>query len=52
MTNTQPISMDTLPALRILIVDDNRTNLQILQVFLKNSATRQSVLKMASTPCA
>lgn len=35
MTNTQPISMDTLPALRILIVDDNRTNLQILQVFLK-----------------
>jgi PAS domain S-box-containing protein len=35
MTNTQPISINTLPALRILIVDDNRTNLQILQVFLK-----------------
>lgn len=35
MTNPAQIPTDELPALRILVVDDNRTNLQILQVFLK-----------------
>jgi PAS domain S-box-containing protein len=33
-SSNHPLNTD-LPALRILIVDDNRTNLQILQVFLK-----------------
>jgi PAS domain S-box-containing protein len=35
MTSFAPIENSSLPALRILVVDDNRTNLQILQVFLK-----------------
>jgi PAS domain S-box-containing protein len=35
MNTLESTSTDSLPALRILIVDDNRTNLQILQVFLK-----------------
>lgn len=29
------LSFGSLPALRVLVVDDNRTNLQILQIFLK-----------------
>jgi PAS domain S-box-containing protein len=35
MKNPAQIPTDKLPSLRILVVDDNRTNLQILQVFLK-----------------
>jgi PAS domain S-box-containing protein len=35
MSTNQSMSNTILPALRILVVDDNRTNLQILQVFLK-----------------
>jgi PAS domain S-box-containing protein len=35
MNALEPTSKESLPALRILIVDDNRTNLQILGVFLK-----------------
>jgi PAS domain S-box-containing protein len=35
MNTRGQMTTDALPALRILVVDDNRTNLQILQVFLK-----------------
>lgn len=35
MSTYEQKSLESLPALRILIVDDNRTNLQILHVFLK-----------------
>jgi PAS domain S-box-containing protein len=35
MSNPANNTRDLLPALRILVVDDNRTNLQILQVFLR-----------------
>jgi PAS domain S-box-containing protein len=35
MTAPAHLPTEALPTLRILIVDDNRTNLQILQVFLK-----------------
>ena len=35
MNNPAQMKSDYLPPLRVLIVDDNRTNLQILQVFLK-----------------
>lgn len=35
MNNPDQIQLERLPPLRILVVDDNRTNLQILQVFLK-----------------
>lgn len=35
MNNPNRFSPEHLPSLRILVVDDNRTNLQILRVFLK-----------------
>ena len=35
MTQPAPLQSETLPPLRVLVVDDNRTNVQILQVFLK-----------------
>lgn len=56
METTAYFNSDRMPALRILVVDDNRTNVQILQVFLKKlgHATipaengEQAVLKCAS----
>ena len=35
MSNSEQLKNGAGPALRVLVVDDNRTNLQILQVFLK-----------------